>query len=158
MLTIEERLNKLEEAVFGRESEQSEWSGNVATKELDCGLTIAMEDYYEIDGDGNKKTEFTYDEAMEIEKKTGGKWRLPTMAEWAQICDELGVKDHILDRDKVVKTLNLTEDSDGFGYYWSSTLQSGSNAYYLCFNSSDLSPAYRNSRGNGFSVRCVLAK
>ena len=41
------------------------------------------------------------------------------------------------------------------GNYWSSSAQSGSQAYNLNFNSGELYPANRNNRNNGRSVRCV---
>lgn len=123
---------------------------------LDCGLKIAMEDYFEIDENGKKKTMFTFDEALEIEKKTNGKWRVPTAKEWLQIVIELGTTGYgDLDNDKFVKGLNLSEDEDGFGRYWSSTVRYGSSAYSLRFGSGYLSPAYVNNRYYGRSVRCV---
>ena len=95
---------------------------------------IANEDYYEIQEDGTKKTEFTWDEAMEIEKKTNGKWRLPTIFEWDKLVAEFGDKDGELDRAVFVKALNLTEDEGGYGNYWAATRYSGANyAYYLYF-------------------------
>ena len=42
------------------------------------------------------------------------------------------------------------------GYYWSSTVRDGSNAYSLGYDSSDLYPAYQNNRSYGRSVRCML--
>lgn len=135
---------------------QKVWGEGVATRKLKCGLTIAMEDYWELDEDGQKKTEFTYDEAMEIEKKTGGKWRVPTIAEWLQIVLELGTtEDGGLGRNKLVGKLNLTEDEDGYGYYWSSTVVNSSNAYRLAYNSGVLYPAYWDLRYCEWSVRCV---
>ena len=41
------------------------------------------------------------------------------------------------------------------GYYWSSSAQSSSDAYYLNFGSGGLYPANRGSRGYGRSLRCV---
>lgn len=132
------------------------WGENVETKQLKCGLKIAMEDYCEINADGNKKTKFTFNEALEIEKKTNGKWRVPTVAEWMQIVLELGTtEDGNLDREKLVKELNLTEDDDGYGYYWSSTSGSSTGAYSLYFRSSGVNPANDDLRGFGYSVRCV---
>lgn len=132
------------------------WGENVECLELKCGLKIAMEDYREIGENGKKKTEFTQGEAIDIEKKTNGKWRVPTMVEWAQIVGELGMKDGLIDRDTFVGALNLTEDHNGFGgYYWSSTVQSSSNGYYLYFDSGGLLPAYQSNRNRGFSVRLV---
>ena len=135
---------------------QKVWGKGVETRKLKCGLTIAMEDYWELDEYGQKKTEFTYDEAMEIEKKTGGKWRVPTIAEWLQIVLELGTtEDGGLGRNKLVGKLNLTEDEDGYGYYWSSTVVDGNDAYLLSYDSGVLYPAYQYYRSNGRSVRCV---
>lgn len=41
------------------------------------------------------------------------------------------------------------------GNYWSSTVNSDSNAYNLNYNSGELYPANRNNRNNGRSVRCI---
>jgi hypothetical protein len=41
------------------------------------------------------------------------------------------------------------------GLYWSSGFNSASNAYYLYFNSSEVSPQNSNGRGSGFTVRAV---
>ena len=41
------------------------------------------------------------------------------------------------------------------GDYWSSTVSSSTNAYYLRFNGTDIYPARNYSRYNGRSVRCV---
>jgi uncharacterized protein (TIGR02145 family) len=42
----------------------------------------------------------------------------------------------------------------GFGHYWSSTVSTSQNAYYLQIYSSNVNFSY-NYRGRGFSVRCV---
>ncbi len=42
-----------------------------------------------------------------------------------------------------------------YGYYWSSTVNSSSYAYYLYFVSTALRPAYSSSRYVGRSVRCL---
>lgn len=119
---------------------------------------LAAEDYYEILEDGTKKTEFTWDEAIEIEKKTNGKWRLPTIFEWDKLVAEFGqVTDRggELDRDAFVNTLELTDDEDGFGFYWASTANSdGGLAYYLYFGSGGVSRG-NNYRYGGGSVRLV---
>ncbi len=41
------------------------------------------------------------------------------------------------------------------GYYWPSTADNASNAYYLRFNSSNVYPTYSSPRYLGYSVRCV---
>ena len=42
-----------------------------------------------------------------------------------------------------------------YGYYWPSTVASGSGAYGLSFNSTDVWPSDGGGRVNGWSVRCV---
>ncbi|MBR0467697.1 hypothetical protein IJJ53_02185 [Candidatus Saccharibacteria bacterium] len=42
-----------------------------------------------------------------------------------------------------------------YGYYWSNTVASGSNAYSLAFNSSVIYPAFSYYRRVGWSVRCI---
>lgn len=42
-----------------------------------------------------------------------------------------------------------------YGLYWSSSLDSQTNGYYLCFNSSNVYPADYSNRFYGFSVRAV---
>ena len=117
---------------------------------------LANEDYYEIQEDGTKKTEFTWDEAMEIEKKTNGKWRLPTIFEWDKLVAEFGDKDGVLDRDTFVKELELTEDGYGYGGYWASTRYSSANyAYYLNFGSLYVLRSGYGYRYHGRSVRLV---
>ena len=41
------------------------------------------------------------------------------------------------------------------GYYWSGSVVSSSNAFYLDYYSSGLYPAYQNYRSGGWSLRCV---
>ena len=41
------------------------------------------------------------------------------------------------------------------GYYWSSTVNSSSNAYHLLLNASYVYPANHSSKNYGFSVRCI---
>ncbi len=40
------------------------------------------------------------------------------------------------------------------GYSWSSSV-SGSNGFYLNFNTTNLNPSNANNRGHGFQVRCL---
>ena len=42
-----------------------------------------------------------------------------------------------------------------YGYYWSSSYNSATNAYYLDFNSSNVNPANSNLRRLGFTARAV---
>ena len=41
------------------------------------------------------------------------------------------------------------------GNYWSGSVVSSSNAFYLSYNSSELYPAYQGNRYYGRSLRCV---
>lgn len=123
------------------------------------GLLIASGDYVE----GDKK-HFTFDEALEIEKKLKDGWRLPTRSEWVLICEEFGQKDGKLDADTLVKNLHLGRNGGIFdstlqyagssGYYWSSTAYSSANAFYLYFGT-NVAPSSNYCRYWGFSFRCV---
>ena len=42
-----------------------------------------------------------------------------------------------------------------YGYLWSGTTYSGTNAYYLYYSSSTVYPASNTNRQNGFPVRCI---
>jgi hypothetical protein len=42
-----------------------------------------------------------------------------------------------------------------FGYYWSSSVGTAANAYYLSFNYGNVLPGSSDSRAAGFPVRCV---
>lgn len=132
---------------FELEQLGKKWKDN-GIKSESTGLIIAPEDV-EIDGE----TEFTWDEAMALEKegKIPEGWRLPTRHEWAMIIEEFGQDDNgAIDGDKLENSLTL----DKYGYYWSSTV-SGSSSYYLHFGSSSAN-TYAYNRTSGFSVRCVF--
>ena len=122
--------------------------------QLKCGLTIALEDYYELDADGNKKGEFTLDEALEIEKKTGGKWRVPTQYEWMMVLLELGYSDK---KELNPKLFLDSLHAGSYGRWWSSTSHSSltNYAWDLNANTSSVYPADYNYRYYGNSVRCV---
>ena len=122
-------------------------------------IKVADIDYYEILPDGTKKTTFTWDEAMEIEKKTHGKWRVPTVPEWFAICAAFGRSDDGTDVNPQVlrEKLNLTADEDGYGNYWSAASASTTTSYHLNFYSPYLYPRDTYSKGYGFAVRCVAS-
>ncbi|MBR5409028.1 hypothetical protein IK112_03810 [Candidatus Saccharibacteria bacterium] len=42
---------------------------------------------------------------------------------------------------------------DSFGYWWSTTAYSDSNAYFLYVDSSTLTPQYNYNKANGFALR-----
>ena len=136
----------------------AEWDSITTTKKLDCGLEIAMVDYYETLEDAGNKTGFTFDEALEIEKKTNGKWRVPTAKEWAQIVLELGFDEEGKPNvAKFVHDLDLTTDiADDYGAYWSSNFMSGgSYVHHLSFGNATFNPTNYGNRYVGKPVRCV---
>lgn len=127
------------------------WEDN-GIKSESTGLIIAPEDVG-IDGE----TEFTWDEAMALEKegKIPEGWRLPTRHEWIMIIEEFGQDDDgSISGGELEEKLNLDFFGDGSAYWSSTTANSTSQAYHLRFYSSD---AYMNSSGKnyGYSVRCV---
>lgn len=128
-------------------------------------VEIADHDYIE----GNKK-HFSFDEALEIEKKlksTG--WRLPTRSEWVLICEEFGRNLEIdeLEGQWLQKNLGLALNGyinryssspygvGSYGFYWSRTAIDSNYAYLLGLSSSNANPASSNAKYLGFSVRCV---
>lgn len=149
------------------------WKDNLI--ELDCGLKFAPEDFYV----GDRKF-FAWDEAMEYEEKVlkPNGFRLPTLAEWTMAFCECGQKeDGSDDPDKIEEKLKLKKngyilfyDMDDYkkdpssvseynqgasGYFWSSTANSATSAYYFYYNSTAIDPQNYNNKGNGFSIRCV---
>lgn len=136
------------------------WAEEVKIRELSSGLKIADRDYYEIDEDGEKKTEFTWDEAME-RFKDDPDWRLPTPKELNQMVLELGYTDEgVFDGELFAK--NLGEDSlkayrknSEVGYFWSSYASSAAGSRGLSFGGRYLYPQCNSSKGYGFAVRCV---
>lgn len=131
----------------------------------ELGLEITSKDYYEIQPDGTRKEYFTWDEAMGIEKKTDGAWRLPTYVEMVKIVCALGEKGGDIDRDTLVEVLKLEQkgwDKDGDiqdkgdeGNWWTSTEVNASLSRNLGTDTTDVYPRYSGNKGSGFSVRLV---
>ena len=123
-------------------------------------IKVADIDYYEILPDGTKKTKFTWDEAMEIEKKTHGKWRVPTVPEWFAICAAFGRSEDGTDVDpQILKdNLGLAIDEDGVGYYWSAATYHTDTSRCLLFYGSSLYPRSGYCKGFSFTVRCVAGE
>lgn len=159
---VKKYIDKAIENKLNKTSKETEF-GVIATSKL-AKVEIADRNYIE----GDKKY-FTYDEALEVEKKlkpTG--WRLPTRSEWVLICEEFGQRDGRLNAGTLAKQLKLehngwydfnNEDlrSTGYtGYYWSSSPYSNDTyAYHLYFNASGVYPSYNYNRYLGFSLRLV---
>ena len=52
-------------------------------------------------------------------------------------------------------SIGSLRNEGSIGYYWSRTAYSGTGAYGLYFNSSNVNPQYFITRGIGFALRCV---
>lgn len=144
-----------------------------------ANLQVALTDYYELSDNNNatvvdgKKKYFTYDEAMEVQKKLEDRgWRLPTRSEWVLLCEEFGQDDDgLLSPKKLEENLrlirgghvNLSTGSLRYAglssYYWSATTYPNATyAYALHFTSTNVYPSDYNARFYGFSVRLVRDK
>jgi uncharacterized protein (TIGR02145 family) len=90
-------------------------------------------------------------------------WRLPTQTEWATYVTAAGITNYTTAFSSKLKLTaagyrnngngGLYTQSGGGGY-WSSSV-SGTNAFYLYFDSGSVVPASSNYRANGFTVRCL---
>lgn len=117
---------------------------------LSLGLEIAGCDLRQ----GNK-TEFTFDEAKEIEKNLPDGWRLPSPQEWTYIAAKYGYRKGVYDYDTFVENLNLTVNMSSSGNYWSSAVGSNNFGYYLNFYAGGVLPQDSSYRHYGLSVRLV---
>ena len=120
-------------------------------------VVIAPEDYYEILPDGTAKTKFTWDEAMEIEKKLPEPWHIPTRHEWVMIAEEFGYDEEHdkLDPEMFKEKLDLETDAFGYGHWWASSVLSDTDAYYLDLDASNMYPQFYGNKGYSFALRCV---
>ena len=155
------------------------------------GLIFAPEDFYIVkrrehlltdDGcagsETHRKTFFTGDEALELEKKVlmPNGWRLPTKDDWQAVCDEFRTPGRL--KRKLKLTLNGYIDYDEmgeynqkleannilglgpFGYFWSSTEFDKASMYCMGIGNSligrFLGPTVAvDRRDYGYSIRCV---
>lgn len=135
--------------------------GVIAVSKL-AEVGIADKDYTE----GDKK-HFTFEEALEVEKKMEGTgWRLPTRHEWALICEEFAngeddkLKPKLLEEKLGLgKYGHCIEDevcsSGEIAYYWSRSSRNSSYAFYLAFNDVNAWPSGYSYRHYGRSLRLV---
>lgn len=161
---------KINKHLFGLEEESVEddkykrWEREGYRSKL-ANIIIAPEDLC-VMKDGEEKKHFTFDGAIEYTKKLPNGWRLPTQKELLLICVEFGIdEDGLLTGDELIKSLGFVRSGSvnsgslyNAGYsanYWSSTVESSSNARSLYFVSTFVYPANNSNRSNGFSVRCV---
>jgi len=144
------------ETILGAPLKTTDKDEDLLCQAMERTIKIADRDYYKILPNGTKKTKFTWDEAMKIEKKTHGKWRLPTEQEWFAICAAFGKdEDGKITGKALAKNLNLTTDEDDYGFFWSRTANSKPNARSLYFDSSSVYPQSYGAKTRGFTVRCV---
>lgn len=115
-----------------------------------AGVWVAPANYVE-----EYKDEFTWNEAMAIEKKLNSGWRLPTINELNLIAIEFGGKDGDIDAELLSQTLPR---QGSYGFYWSRTAYNSSYAYYLVFSSSNTSPRNYYDKNDAFAVRLVKDK
>lgn len=158
-----EALMALIDNGFIEKAKDKAWEPKATIYSKLAGVEIALEDY--VEEDGNKY--FTYDKALEIEKKLKGTgWRLPTRHEWALIAEEFGNDDDgKLNGNKLAKRLNLQKNGliysgnvnylNSGGYYWSRTGNNASNAYILYFGTDGNLDTGIYYRYRGGSVRLV---
>lgn len=152
--------------VFGRwenESIESKLANVIVAPE-----NITKELAGDIGTEKEGKMYFTYDEAMELEKKVlkPNGWRLPTRSEWVMLAEEFGQdRKGVLRKDLLMSRLGLTP-TGGFyggnlynattgGCYWSRTATSATNANNLRFYSGLIYPQDYSYKYNGFAVRAV---
>ena len=119
---------------------------------------------------GNIPTNGTYDAARH---NMGAPCRMPTVGEFQELdaqCDsEWTDEDGVAGRrftsringNSIFFPASGNRNGTGlnyrgtYGYYWSSSLNSQTDGYYLNFYSGGVNPAYNNYRFIGFSVRAV---
>ena len=98
--------------------------------EYDGGTKVAMNPYWEIDENVGIKTEFTWREVQEINKKLPEGWRVATRHDFAMILEEIGRNE----KDNFDGTL---ADKTGWsGGFWSSTSYGSAGAWGMGVGSS----------------------
>ena len=147
--------------------------GNVTGHAEGSGYDFSDAVYAETEGaalTGNIPTNNTYDMARH---NMGAPCRLPTSGEFQELVNNC--TSEWTDEDGVAGrrfTSNINGNSiffpasgyysgttlnyrGSYGFYWSSTYNSATNARYLYFNSSEVNPTYSLNRRYGFTVRAV---
>ena len=119
---------------------------------------------------GNIPTNGTYDAARH---NMGAPCRMPTVGEFQELnaqCDSEWTDEDGVAGRRFTSRINgnsIFFPASGYrkgtglnrrgslGSYWSASLRSQTNGYYLYFNASQVDPAYNLNRFNGFPVRAV---
>lgn len=116
--------------------------------EYDGGTKVALNPYWEIDENGEKKTEFTWDEVQKINEKLPDGWRVATRHDFTVTLEEIGRNEN----DNLDGTL---ADKTGWsGDFWSSTEYDSSNAWDMFVNSSLAFVSFNFKTGSS-NVVCV---
>lgn len=145
---------------------KKDWADEVKVRELPSGLKIADLNYYEIDEEGQKKTEFTWNEAME-RFKDDPDWRLPTPKELNQMALDLGYDDEgTFDGALFAGNLGDSSLEDYTGNchssnYWSSVskaFEACIKPYYLSIFFDYIAPQSGGYETLVLTVRCVARK
>lgn len=130
--------------------------------ETECGIKLCRENYFK-----GKKTHFTFEEALEIDKEARKHGlRLPMVVDFEKLYAFYGLGENGEDTPKkLVDELGFQLAgayssgslylSGSYGYYWSSTVYNSNYAYNLYLDSSSVSPQDNSNRYYGYSVRCV---
>ena len=147
--------------------------GNVIGHAEGSGYDFSDAVYAETPGaalTGNIPVNGTYDLARH---NMGAPCRLPTVGEFQELnsnCDSEWTDEDGVAGRRFTSRINgnsiffpASGNYDGtslsyrgsYGYYWSSSYVSATNAYYLNFNSSVVYPAYSSRRRRGFTARAV---
>ena len=119
---------------------------------------------------GNIPTNGTYDAARH---NMGAPWRMPTVGEFQELnsnCDSEWTDEDGVAGRRFTSRINgnsIFFPASGrrygtglsyrgsYGFYWSASLGSQTDGYYLYFYSGGVNPAYNGNRFGGFSVRAV---
>lgn len=145
--------------------------GNVEGHRIDEGYDFSQEAY-------NSTPAAAISEDLSLEQDAarvnlGSPWRMPTAADFQELYDNCtsvwttlnGKKGRLFTSNVNGNTLffpaagyyngSSLDGRGSYGYYWSSTYGSATNARVLSFSSSSISPQGNDSRRDGISVRAV---
>ncbi|MDY4512083.1 MAG: hypothetical protein SPE10_01325 [Paludibacteraceae bacterium] len=163
-------------------STPEEYGNYYAWGETETKSTYSWSTYFDTTDGGSTFTKYTTDgkTVLDLEDDAaranwGGAWRMPTDGEWGELLDECtwewttknGVNGYEVKSEANGNSIFLPaagyrdfgglDGAGDYGYYWSSSLGSGSPyfAWYVYFNSGDVGGSL-SIRCRGYSVRPVF--